>query len=360
MAQKTAMIAMSGGVDSSVAAHLILLAGYRCVGATMRLQDNAAPEEAQLHNVCKDIEDAAKVAARLGFPHYVYNFSKEFEDKVISKFVRCYECGTTPNPCIDCNRTIKFGLLLEKGISDLQCDYVVTGHYARIVRDPDTGRYLLKKATHVEKDQSYFLYSLTQDQLAHTLFPLGELTKDEVRRIAEENGFINAHKRDSQDVCFIPTGDYTDFLQRYTGKQYPQGDFLDWNGKVVGHHHGAIAYTIGQRKGLNLAMGEPVYVTQKDMAANTVTVGRNADLFSRELLANDWNWFPFASLTEPLRVLAKARSRQIETPAVVYPEPDGCARVVFDEPQRAITPGQAVVLYDGDTVIGGGTILKAI
>ena len=360
MAQKTAMIAMSGGVDSSVAAQLMIDAGYRCVGATMRLLDHAAPEQNHLCKVLQDIEDAKKVADRLGFPHYVYNFSKEFQEQVVDRFVSCYECGTTPNPCVTCNRFIKFGVLLDKGMDELGCDYVVTGHYARIAQDPDTGRWLLKKATHTAKDQSYFLYNLTQNQLAHTIFPLGDLTKEEVRAIAEKHGFVNAHKRDSQDVCFIPSGDYTEFLERYTGKKYPEGDFLDWNGTVVGHHHGAIGYTLGQRKGLGVAMGEPVYVTSKDMKKNTVTVGRNEDLFSRELLAEDWNWFLFPELTEPVRVLAKARSRMTEQPATVYPEADGKARVIFDEPQRAITPGQAVVLYQGDVVVGGGTIIDAM
>ena len=345
---KRALIAMSGGVDSSVSALLTLKQGLSCIGATMRLFTNEILEDAQESTCCSldDVEDARSVAYRLGMPYHVFNFGKEFREQ-----------GLTPNPCIDCNRYLKFDALLQRALT-LGCDYVVTGHYARIRQE--NGRYLLYKAADLSKDQTYFLYSLTQEQLAHILFPLGELTKAEVRQLAEENGFINAKKRDSQDICFVPDGDYMAFLERYTGKQYPAGDFLDSNGKIVGQHRGAVAYTCGQRKGLGLAMGEPVYVCSKDMKANTVTVGPNEALFSRNLRANDWNWFPFPALTKPIKVKAKARSRMTEQNATVYPEENGFARVEFDEPQRAITPGQAVVLYDGDTVIGGGTITEAL
>ena len=348
-----AMIAMSGGVDSSVAAHLMQQAGYQCVGATMRLFD-----ESILPGSCGSpdgVEDARSVADRLNMPHHVFNFTGNFREKVMDKFVHCYECGATPNPCVDCNRHLKFEYLLRQGL-ELECDVVVTGHYARIHQDKTSGRWLMSKAVDSAKDQSYFLYSLNQFQLSHTRFPLGELTKDQVREIAQAQGFVNARKRDSQDICFIPDGDYMAFLERYTGKHYPAGNFLDLSGNIVGKHRGAVAYTLGQRKGLGLAMGEPVYVCDKDMEANTVTVGPNEALFHRELLANDWNWFPFPELTEPIRVKAKTRSRMVEQPATIYPEANGYARVVFDEPQRAITPGQAVVLYDGDLVVGGGTI----
>jgi tRNA-specific 2-thiouridylase len=360
MNEKQALIGMSGGVDSSVAAYLMLRAGYRCIGATMRLFDGVTPDSSTDSSCCSldDVEDARAVAFRLGIPFYVFNFTADFKTQVMDKFVRCYECGLTPNPCIDCNRHLKFDRFLQRAIT-LGCDYTVTGHYARIRRDPDTGRYLLHKAADSAKDQSYFLYTLTQEQLAHIQFPLGELTKTEVRAIAEENGFINAKKRDSQDICFVPGGDYMEFLKQYTGKDYPGGCFLDLRGKVVGQHQGAVAYTKGQRKGLGLAMGEPVYVCAKDMERNTVTVGPNEALFSKTMIAGDWNWFPFPALTAPIRVHAKTRSRQTEQPATVYPLENGCVRVEFDEPQRAITPGQAVVLYDGDLVIGGGTILQA-
>ena len=361
MGTTKAMIAMSGGVDSSVAAYLMLQAGFDCIGATMRLFDNSILPDGQESSCCSldDVEDARSVAYRLNMHHYVFNFTGDFREKVMDKFVRCYECGATPNPCVDCNRYLKFEHLLRRGL-ELECDLVVTGHYARIHQDPKTGRWLLSKAVDTAKDQTYFLYSLNQHQLSHTRFPLGELTKDQVREIAREQGFINARKRDSQDICFVPDGDYMAFLERYTGKKYPAGDFLDRTGKVVGKHRGAVGYTLGQRKGLGLAMGEPVYVCDKDMAANTVTVGPNEALFHRSLLANDWNWFPFPDLTEPIRVKAKTRSRMTEQSATVYPEENGFARVEFDEPQRAITPGQAVVLYDGDLVVGGGTITNIL
>lgn len=355
-----ALIAMSGGVDSSVAAYLTQRAGFECIGATMKLCTSALLGE-QESSCCSldDVEDARSVAYRLEMRFYVFNATEDFREKVVEKFVRSYEQGLTPNPCIDCNRHLKFENLLNKALA-LGYDYVVTGHYARIRRDGQTGRYLLCKAADPGKDQSYFLACLDQDQLSHIRFPLGELTKAQVREIAEEQGFLNARKRDSQDICFIPDGDYMAFLERYTGKHYPAGDFLDLDGKTVGTHRGAVAYTLGQRKGLGLAMGAPVYVCGKDMAANTVTVGPNGALFRRTLRADNWNWFPFPALTGPLRVKAKARSRMTEQPATVYPEENGFARVEFDEPQRAMTPGQAVVLYDGDTVIGGGTITEVL
>ena len=342
-----ALIAMSGGVDSSVAALLTMEQGFSCIGATMHLHETGCGA------------DAAAVAQRLGIPFYEFDATQEFQHQVMDDFVRCYERGDTPNPCIVCNRHLKFGYLLGKAL-ELGCDYIVTGHYAQISRDNTTGRYLLKKAADLPKDQSYFLFGLNQHQLAHTLFPLGGLAKTETRRIAEENGFINAKKRDSQDICFVPDGDYMTFLEQYTQKVYPAGDFLDEKGCVVGRHKGAVAYTIGQRKGLGLAMGVPVYVCGKNMAQNTVTVGSNDTLFRHALRANDWNWIAIPALDTPLRCKAKARSRMVEQDATVYPEENGFARVEFDEPQRALTTGQAVVLYDGDTVIGGGTITEVL
>lgn len=361
MEDKKALIAMSGGVDSSVAAFLTQQAGYQCIGAMMRLFGNEILAENQESSCCSldDAEDARSVARKLGFPFYVFNSKSDFESKVIAKFIHCYECGVTPNPCIDCNRYLKFDLLLRRAM-ELGCSHIVTGHYARILQDPESGRYLLYCAYDLSKDQSYVLYSLTQDQLAHTLFPLGELSKTETRAIAEANGFINARKHDSQDICFVPDGDYVAFMERYTGKHYEPGDFLDLQGNVVGHHKGAVAYTLGQRKGLGLALGAPVYVCSKDMDKNTVTVGPNDALFSTTLRASDWNWFPFPTLTEPLHVYAKARYNQPPQPATVYPEADGFARVEFDQPQRALTPGQAVVLYQGEMVVGGGTITEII
>lgn len=361
MSQKKALVAMSGGVDSSVAAFLTQQAGFDCIGVTMRLYDTLPDESCDTNTCCslEDVEDARSVARRLGMPFYAFNFKADFREKVIEKFIHCYECGLTPNPCIECNRHLKFDHLLRRG-AELGCDCVVTGHYAQIRQDERTGRYILYKAADAGKDQSYVLYCLTQEQLAHTRFPLGGLTKSEARAIAEEQGFINARKHDSQDICFVPDGDYAAFMERYTGKDYPAGNFLDLDGNVVGQHQGAVRYTLGQRKGLGLAMGAPIYVCAKDMERNTVTVGPNEALFSTTLLANDWNWFPFPTLTEPLRVSAKARYNQLPQPATVYPEADGTARVVFDAPQRALTPGQAVVLYDGDMVVGGGTITKVL
>ncbi len=359
MEQQKALIAMSGGVDSSVAAHLTCKAGFDCIGATMRLYEADSDQAESTCCSLEQVEDARSVANRLGIPFYVFNFKEDFRCRVMDTFVREYEQGRTPNPCVECNRYLKFDRLLRRAI-ELGCEYVVTGHYARIGHNPETGRYFLKKAVDAGKDQSYFLYCLTQEQLAHIRFPLGELEKTQVRQIADEQGFVTARKKDSQDVCFIPDGDYLAFLSRYTGRSYPQGDFLDRSGNVVGRHKGAAGYTLGQRKGLGLSMGEPVYVCGKDMAANTVTVGSNEDLMHTTLLADNWYWHPFPVLTAPLRVTAKARSRMTEEPATVYPEENGIARVVFDKPQRALTPGQAVVLYDGDMVIGGGTITEVI
>ena len=354
-----ALIGMSGGVDSSVAALLMLEAGYECIGATMRLYDGQAASSQESKTCCSldDVEDARSVAHRLGIRHYVFNFTEDFRHQVMDKFVSVYRSGGTPNPCIDCNRHLKFGKLLQRA-DELGCQWVVSGHYARVERDPATGRYLLKRAADQAKDQTYFLACLEQSQLARLQFPLGDLTKAQVRQLAERHGFLNARKHDSQDICFVPGGDYTAFLTAYTGKTPQPGNFLNLNGEVVGRHRGAECYTIGQRKGLGLSMGEPVYVCGKDMDTGTVTVGPNEALFSRELWAEDWVFFPFEELTEPMAVTAKIRHSQFDQPATVYPEEKGLYRVVFDQPQRAISPGQAVVLYQGDTVIGGGTIIQ--
>ena len=353
----SALIAMSGGVDSSMAAYFMLQQGYRCMGTTMRLYRNEDIGRSAFHTCCsqRDIDDASDVAFQLDLPYEVLDFTLDFKEQIIDKFVRIYESGGTPNPCIDCNRYMKFDKLLDfarsKGLS-----YVVTGHYARIEQDAQTGRWLLKKAVDLTKDQSYVLYTLTQEQLAQTLLPLGDKTKAEIRVIADQLDFCNAEKPDSQDICFVPDGDYVKFMEQYTGKHYPDGDFLDLSGKPVGRHRGAVRYTRGQRKGLGLAMGSPVYVCDKDMAKNTVSVGPESALFSHTLIAEDFNWISIPSLTAPMRVKAKARYRQPEQPATVYPTEDGKVRVEFDEPQRAMTIGQAAVLYDGDVVVGGGTI----
>lgn len=354
-----ALIAMSGGVDSSLAAKLMQDAGYSCIGCTMKLLRGRepGPEDGRACCTLEDAEDARSVAFKLGMPFYVFNFTREFERDVIDRFVRCYEEGGTPNPCIDCNRYVKFGRLLQRA-EELGCVCMATGHYARI--EERGGRYLLKKAADEGKDQSYFLYTLTQTQLARLRFPLGELHKAQVRILAEEYGFLNADKPDSQDICFVPDGDYAAFMEQYTGRTYPAGDFVDLTGKAVGRHRGAVRYTLGQRRGLDLPMGERVYVCAKDMAANTVTVGPDSALYTKKLQADKMNWIAIERLEGPLRVGARTRSTQRAQAATVFPLAEDRVLVEFDVPQRAVTPGQAVVLYDGDVVVGGGVIESAV
>ena len=355
-AAQKAVIAMSGGVDSSVAAFLMKEAGYTCIGATMKLFSNEEIGVSREHTCCslEDVEDARSVARSLGIPHYVFNFSERFRTEVMERFVSAYENGVTPNPCIDCNRYLKFDKLFQRA-KEIGYGYVVTGHYARVERDPASGRFLLKKALDAQKDQSYVLCSLTQEQLAHVQFPLGRL---QVRRIAGQQGFVNAGKHDSQDICFVPGGSYADFIRAFTGKEYPPGDFVDGNGTVLGRHKGIIHYTLGQRKGLGLSPLQPMYVTAIDPVKNTVTLGPHEALFSRELTARDINLISVPRIEGEMRVKAKVRYRQPEQPATVRQTGEDELRIVFDEPQRAITPGQAVVFYDGDCVVGGGRIVK--
>ncbi len=344
-----ALIAMSGGVDSSVAAFLMKQAGYDCIGATMRLFGNEAagvPPD--------DTEDAKNIADRLFIPHHTFDLSDSFKTEVISRFADSYERGLTPNPCIDCNKYLKFGEMLRRA-DELGCDVIVTGHYARIACIND--RYLLKKAAHTEKDQSYVLYTLTQEQLKRVRFPLGELTKDEVRNIAEEQGFLNAKKKESQDICFAPDGDYAAAIERFTGKTYPAGNFVGRDGRIFGTHKGLIRYTVGQRKGLGLALPEPLYVCEKRVADNTVVLGKNEELYTRTFFVKNINWILFDAPPETLRVKVKIRYRQIEQSATVTAK-DGGALVTFDEPQRAVTAGQAAVFYDGKSVVGGGVIVE--
>ena len=358
--KKKVLVAMSGGVDSSVAAWLLQRQGYECVGVTMKLyQNETVARQGRTCCALDDVEDARSVARRLGIPHYTFNFCDEFDRQVMRKFAESYQRGDTPNPCIDCNRYLKFGALLRRA-EELGIDYIATGHYAQIMRDPAAGRWALHKAADLSRDQSYVLASMTQEQLSRTLFPLGGLHKPEVRQIAEEQGFCNARKHDSQDICFVPDGDYGAFLERYTGRSYPPGDILDREGRVLGRHRGAVRYTLGQRKGLGVSAPEPLYVCGKSMADNTVTLGPEAALYSRALLAEDWVWGAIPAPAEPLRVAAKVRYRQAEQPATAERLEDGAVRLTFDEPQRAITTGQAVVLYQGDTVLGGGTITKVL
>jgi len=348
---KKALIALSGGVDSSVAAVCMTEAGYDCVGVTMRLHDYGVTCGA-----AAEARDAAQVARQMGFPFAVLDCREDFDRQVIGPFVAAYEQGRTPNPCIECNRTMKFGAL-HRYAAEVGCDTVVTGHYARVEYDPDTGKYQLKKAKNLAKDQTYVLYFLTQEQLAHTAFPLGEMPdKDTVRQQAAEYGFVSAHKADSQDICFVPDGKYADFIRRRTGREYPPGDFVDADGRVLGQHKGLIGYTIGQRKGLGLSLPAPLYVRRKDMDHNTVLLTPESQLYTARLVAEDFNWIDGEPPAASVRVTAKTRYSAKEAPATATPLADGRAEIVFDAPQRAVTTGQAVVLYDGDRVVGGGTI----
>ena len=353
-----AIIAMSGGVDSSVAALLMKNAGYDCIGATMKLYTNEDANISRENGCCSlsDVEDAKSVAHKLNIPFYVFNFTEKFHEYVIDNFIKAYENGRTPNPCIDCNRYLKFDKMLVR-MKEINFDYVVTGHYARIEYDENSGRYLLKKAVDDSKDQSYVLYMLTQEQLSHIKFPLGGYTKAQIREIAEENGFVNAKKHDSQDICFVPDGDYAGFISRYSGKTFEKGEFTDKNGKVFGMHKGIVNYTIGQRKGLGIAYTKPLYVCDIQPETNRVILGDNEDLFSDYLIADNVNLISCESLEKPMRVCAKVRYRHKEQPATAWQTEDGILHVKFDEPQRAITKGQSVVLYDGDTVVGGGEII---
>ncbi len=347
-----ALIAMSGGVDSSVAALLTLREGYECIGVTMNLfgSDEAESKCCSLD----DVLDAKSVAKKLHIPHYTFNFKADFEKSVIKPFVEAYERGATPNPCICCNRYLKFAALFLRA-KELGCEYIVTGHYARIEKTGD--KYKLLRALDRGKDQSYVLYSLTQEELAHTLFPLGDRTKEQTRAIAEREDFVSADKPDSQDICFIPDGDYASFIRSRTGKEYPEGDFVDLSGNVLGRHKGIINYTVGQRKGLGIALGAPAYVKEIDPQSNRVVLCKNEELFTYELHADDFNWISGEAPEGEIECDACVRYRGVLKPAIAVALPDGRVRVRFKEPQRAVTRGQAAVLYRGDEVLGGGTII---
>lgn len=358
MNNKKALIAMSGGVDSSVAAFLMKQQGYDCLGVTMKLYDNEDIGISREKTCCSldDIEDARAVSYKLNMPYYVFNFKAAFEENVIKKFISVYENGGTPNPCIDCNKYLKFNALLNRA-NELKCDYIVTGHYARVEYDNNSGRYLLKKGIDNTKDQSYVLYFLSQNQLAHLLLPLGNYRKTEIRAIAQDNGFINASKKDSQDICFVPDGDYAKFIENHTSKNYPQGKFITQSGETLGTHNGIIRYTIGQRKGLGISYSEPLYVCNKNIEKNTVTLGNADSLLKKEVIAMDINLISVSSISNPMKLQAKTRYNMKAQPCTAIQLDDDTIKITFDEPQRAITKGQALVLYDNDIVVGGGTII---
>lgn len=340
------LIAMSGGVDSSVAAFLLKNNGYECHGATMSLlSDNSG-----------DIDDAKKIADSLGFSFSVFDFQKEFKNFVVEEFVKAYTLGKTPNPCIFCNKNLKFSEMLKKA-DELDCGYLATGHYARVELDENTGKYVLKKAKDASKDQSYVLYMLTQDILSRLILPLGDFSKPEIRKIAEENGLVTAHKSDSQDICFVPNGDYAAFIENYLGKQFPQGNFVLRDGTVLGKNKGIIHYTLGQRKGLGVSYTKPLFVCEINTETNNVVLGDNEDLFTDTLKAENVNIISGENFTEPVRCKAKIRYKHTESDCTAFVDSDGILNVKFDEPQRAVTKGQAVVLYDSDTVLGGGEII---
>lgn len=359
---KRVLIAMSGGVDSSVAALLAQRSGYDCMGVLLKLFDGEDGEDSRGERACCSLESAEaarSVANRLGMPFYVFNFSEDFRREVVERFVRAYQQGETPNPCIDCNRFVKLGKLFRRA-AELGCDYVATGHYAQVGRDPESGRWVLRKGLDESKDQSYFLYNLNQEQLSRLLLPLGGLTKPQVRALAEEAGFGNAHRQESQDICFVPDGDYAGFIQRYTKNQAPPGDFVGTSGQVYGRHKGIIRYTVGQRKGLGLSFPQPMYVCGIDPEKNQVVLGEDRELFSSRLTARDLNLIAVEEISRPMRVNAKVRYRHKEQPATVVQTGPDEMEVRFDQPQRAVTKGQAVVLYQGDAVVGGGAISAAL
>lgn len=359
--KKRALIAMSGGVDSSVAAKLMLDQGFECIGCTMKLFQNEDVGISNKHTCCSldDVEDARSVAYALGIRHYVLNFSSDFKEKIIQKFVQSYEAGITPNPCIDCNRYMKFDKLFQRAKA-LECDYVVTGHYVRSEYDPITEKFVLKKAVDHTKDQSYVLYSMTQEQLGHTKFPLGELTKVEARKLAEQSQFGNAHKADSQDICFVPNGDYASVIELNTGTPSEKGRFVDKNGTELGIHKGIIHYTVGQRRKLGVSLAKPMYVCEIRAKENEVVLGEEQNLFRKSMEVQDMNWISGVAPQEEVRCKVKIRYRKPEEWATVIPVDEQTIQVIFDEPQRAITPGQAAVLYEGDVVLGGGTIVSAL
>lgn len=349
---KTVAVAMSGGIDSAVAALLIKNGGYSATGATMRVCKRPLSDGSD--GVDVDISDAREICRKLDMPHRIYGLEDEFRLAVIKDFVDTYVSGGTPNPCVVCNKALKFGILLEKAIED-GASFLATGHYARIEQASD-GRFLLKKAVDCKKDQTYMLWSLSQHQLSHTLFPLGDLTKPEIRKIGEQHGFTNAHKSDSQDICFIPDGDYARFIEKELGEKYPEGNYIDEDGNILGRHKGMIHYTVGQRKGLGISMGRHIFVTEKDAERNTVTLADEDKLFKKAVTVKGINLIPIDRIDGRMRVEAKLRYSQRTAAAYVSQIGEDELLLEFDEAQRAPTRGQSAVIYDGEYVLGGGII----
>lgn len=351
MARKI-VVGMSGGVDSSVAALLLKQQGYDVIGVTLRLLcGRLAPFDTHSG---QDVEDAARVCEQLGIPHRAPDFSAEFERQVVDVFAAEYAAGRTPNPCVLCNRTIKFGAMWDYARA-LGADGIATGHYAHTRQDPDTGRWQLI-CSGAAKDQSYVLYSLTQEQLAHVHFPLWGMEKAQVRALAEEYRLPVAQKGDSMEICFVPAEGHSAFLKQYTGRELPPGDFVDEQGQVLGRHQGLDRYTVGQRKGLGIALGQPMYVVRLDAANNRVVLGAEGRQYADCLTAYGVNFVSIAPPQEPIRVTARIRYQAPPAPATLTPLSEDSVQLVFDQPQRAVAPGQAVVFYDGDLLLGGGTI----
>ena len=351
------VVGMSGGVDSSVAAWLLKKQGYDVIGVTMQIWQDEEPDLQEENGGCcglSAVDDARRVAAALEIPYYVMNFKKEFQQNVIDYFTGEYLNGRTPNPCIACNRYVKWEALLERSLS-IGAEYIATGHYARVEQLPN-GRYTLRRSATLAKDQTYALYNLTQEQLKRTLMPVGVYSKDEIRAMAEESGLLVADKPDSQDICFVPDGDYARFIKETSGQDIPEGNFVTPGGKVLGRHKGIIHYTVGQRKGLGLALGYPAFVLEIRPGTNEVVIGTYEESLTRTLRARQLNFMTVEDLTEPVRVFAKIRYNHKGAWCTVEKTGKDEILCTFDEPIRAVTPGQAVVLYDGEYVMGGGTI----
>ena len=359
--QKKVMVAMSGGVDSSVSAIILKNLGYKISGATMKLFEDENLEYEQEKTCCamSDVFDAKNVAMRFDFEHYVFNFKREFYDCVIKKFADEYINARTPNPCLDCNKYMKFKKFLERAMI-LDYDFIATGHYARIEYDKKINRYLLKRAKDKFKDQTYFLYSMTQYELAKSIFPLGNLLKSEVREIAERNNLINAKKKESQDICFVRNKSYARFLKDNFDVDFKEGSFVDKNNNIIGKHKGIINYTIGQRKKLGMSFNKHMYVIKKNKFDNSIVLGDEKDLYKKSLIAGDLNWILIDELKNKMDVTAKIRYSQKEVEAVInlYDKDKNKILVEFKEAQRAISPGQAIVFYDGENVVGGGIIFE--